>query len=139
MTEISLAPVVTIVGQYLLALIAAMLTAAIPILATQLSKYLGLKYSDAQWAVFKRTADAAAQQIWARETASLATAQINVGNPLVAGAVNAALAQIPSAVSALGLSPDEASLAMAKGIQAHLGGMQSVAASVATPVGGSSK
>jgi hypothetical protein len=135
MTEVSLAPVVTIIGQYLIAIIAAILTAAIPILATQLSRYLGLKYSDAQWAVFKRTADAAAQQIWARETASLATAQINVSNPLVAGAVNAAIAQIPSAVSALGLSPDDARAAMAKGIQAHLGGMQSVAASAPARAG----
>jgi hypothetical protein len=131
---ISLAPVVSVTGQFLLAAAGAAITAATPVLTRITYKYLRLKFTDAQWAVFDRTAMNFARQWWAKADASLGTASIHVGNPVVADLANAAISRIPEIVAKLGLTPGKAGQIMREYIVSHIGAMQAQAVAP-TPAG----
>ncbi len=127
-SAVQIGPFVQFTGQFALALLQAILLAATPWIAMKLYAWTHLKFTDAQWAVFDRTALNWARQFWAKSDPGIANASIEVGDPAIAAWAQFALAEIPPIVKALGLTPQSASIAMQRFIVSHLGGMQAIAA-----------
>lgn len=127
MTDVSLAPLVSLAGQFVLAAAGAVITAAIPVIARAMVKYFHIKITDAQWAVVDRTAMNFARQIVAEAEPSLMKATIKLNDPLIASWAKIAIDDIPNIMDKLGLSPSDAEEAMKKYLLSHLGAMQAQA------------
>jgi len=126
-TTISISPAVAYVGQLLLAIFGSTVTVATPFVAARLYKLLGIKFTDAQWAVVDRTAEHWAAQLWAAADTSISTKQFDVGNSTVAEYAQYALKDIPEISREFGLTPKT----MAQFVTAHLGKMQATSGAVA--------
>lgn len=124
MTDVSLAPLITLGGQFVLAAVGAGLAAVIPMIGRAATKYLHLKITDAQWAVVDRTAMNFARQIVAESEPSLMKATIRISDPLIASWARSAVDEIPDIMNKLGLSPAQAEDQMRKYLLSHLGAMQ---------------
>jgi len=119
-TTISISPLMTYAGQLLLAVFGSTVTFATPFVAARLYKLLGIKFTDAEWAVVDRTAEHWAAQLWAAADTSISAKQFDVGNSTVAEYAQYALKDIPEISQKFGLTPK----VMAQFVTAHLGRMQ---------------
>jgi hypothetical protein len=127
---ISLGPLLawlgTTAGQAVATAVIGAIVAQIIFFLNRALKKIGINITDDQWAVVRRTAEQWAAVMWAKEDASLATAQVNVGDERIAHYANLAVSDIPKIASALGLTPQR----MAEFLVAEIGKLQAKALNV---------
>ena len=108
-TAIAVAPLIDAVAPYIVAALGAAVTGFIGLAATAFTRWTGVKIDAAYLALVKAAAVNEAQKALANADASFATAQINVGSPIVKDAVSAILGSgdrnLTAALAATGATP----------------------------------
>ena len=130
--KIDMATLASVLGPFIVQLLAILITAALGWVVKQLSVWLKFQITESQWKVIHSTAEAAAGRIWAEASPDIASMSITASSPVVASAANVAIKEIPVVLAQLGVTPaSEAAFlkeTLAPLIVAKLGALQARAA-----------
>ena len=132
-TAIAAAPLFDVFAPYLVAGLSALFTGLVGLAVAALRRWTGIQISAAYLDTIKAAAATEAAKAVAAADASIATAQIHVGSPIVAQAVNAILGandkHLKDALDATGVSPG----LIASFVAAGIGSLQSRLVTVTVP------
>ena len=115
-TAIAAAPIVSVLSPFVNAAASGLVVGIGGLLFAGLARWTGIAFTPDVQAQLEKAADAEVHALIAGAENNLATGKFNVGNPLVATATTALVANAPEAVAKLGLNEAEVRDAVIKAI-----------------------